>query len=440
MDNRWTGTIAAGAAALALVATTAPTTASAEPGPTRLVSTSEQGAPGDAASHSPALSADGSVVAFESHASTLVPGDTNDTRDVFVRDLTTDGVERVSVDEAGNQLPGNSFLSSMSADGSLVMFEHLHLIQTGNRSRLERRTYVRDRRQTTSRLLEVKRPDGSPVVFSADQISGNGRFVTLITSEPLVRGDRNDRIDVYRYELATGRARLVSKGRPNTGFRECRFASISHSGRFVAFEFPARLAKRDRLNARDIYVRDMKKRWPTLVTVSSTGVQANRGSMAPAISAGGRYVVFSSYASNLVPQDTNGDWDVFLHDRRTDTTERVSVDSLGRQANAASGFWSAAAPVSRNGRFVVFGSSATDLDPVTDDAVRSNVFVRDRQEGTTRALSLAPDGSGADDDSAGGLVSADGSATTFWSDATNLVDGDVNATTDVFWRPLGDPS
>jgi hypothetical protein len=86
----------------------------------------------------------------------------------------------------------------------------------------------------------------------------------------------------------------------------------------------------------------------------------------------------------------------------------------------------------------VFGSFATNLDPATLDGVDRHVFVRDRQERTTSALSLAPDGSGATDDSGGARISDDGSATTFWSDASNLVAGDANAMADVFVRRLGD--
>jgi hypothetical protein len=163
--------------------------------------------------------------------------------------------------------------------------------------------------------------------------------------------------------------------------------------------------------------------------------------MAPAISAGGRYVVYSSYATNLVRGDTNDDWDVFWHDRRTGTTERVSVDSRGRQGDRQSqgpGFFSESASVSRDGRYVVFGSLASNLAPETNDVFR-NVYVRDLGDRTTTALSLTPAGTGASGDSGGVRVSGDGSTVTFWSEAPDLVVDDVNATVaDVFVRRLGD--
>jgi Tol biopolymer transport system component len=415
--------------------------AAVEPGPTQIVSVSELGVPGDEESYPYDLSADGRFIAFGSAASTLAPGDTNGTRDVFVRDLSHGTVERVSVGEAGAQLPGNSGGASMSADGRLVVFTHTQLVETPSGSRLEETVYLHDRVQGASRQVVATTPAGAPAPFTVHDLSGNGRFLAVTTAHPLVRGDDNGDSDVYRLELATGRARLVTTGRRDPGHRQCRFASISHSGRFVTFEFPARLVRRDRLNARDIYVRDLDTRRLELVTLSSSGVQANRGSMGPSISAGGRYVVFSSAATNLVRKDTNDDWDVFLHDRKQDTTERVSVNGLGRQGNGQSqgpGFWFEAASVSRDGRYVAFGSFATSLDPSTDNGVRRNVFVRDREERSTRALSVAPDGSGANDDSGGVMVSDDGSAATFWSDATNLTDGDANGFADAFLRRLGD--
>lgn len=165
-------------------------------------------------------------------------------------------------------------------------------------------------------------------------------------------------------------------------------------------------------------------------------MQADRGSSGPAISAGGRFVVYSSLASG---GDTNDGWDVFLHDRRTGSTERVSVNSRGRQGGGQSqgpGFWGESASVSRDGRFVVFSSTASNLSPEIDDAV-VNVYVRDGGDLTTTALSLTPEGRGADGDSGGVRVSADGSTVAFASAASNLVEDDVNGHTDVFARRLG---
>ena len=441
--SRCTRMLAVGAVALATAVTTAPATAAVDAGPTEIVSRSEQGVPGDGASWNPQVSADGRFVAFTSEATTLVPGDTNGQRDVFVSDLTDGSVERVSVDENGQQLRGHSDAGSVSADGRYVLFDTTELVETADGNRLDRWTYVRDRREATTREVEVRGRDGEPVPAHGGTMSGNGRFYVFVTDVGLVGRDDNNRLDLYRLDLFSGALRLVSTGIPSRAYRESRWPSVSHSGRFVAFEFTAPLVKRDRLRARDIYVRDLRQRRPRLVTLSSDGVQADRGSMAPAISAGGRYVVYSSYASNLVRGDTNDDWDVFWHDRRTGATERMTVNSRGRQGDRQSqgpGFWSESASVSRDGRFVVFGSLAGNLAPETNDAFR-NVYVRDRSDGTTTALSLTPAGTGGSGDSGGVRISGDGSTVTFWSEAPDLVVDDLNAAvTDVFVRALGGSS
>ena len=111
------------------------------------------------------------------------------------------------------------------------------------------------------------------------------------------------------------------------------------------------------------------------VSVASDGSQANERSYWPAITTDGRYVAFTSRASNLVPEDTNNADDVFVHDRQTGITHRVSVDSSGNQGNSSSGLWGPA--ISGDGRYVAFGSSATNL--VSDDTNGyEDVFVHDR--------------------------------------------------------------
>src|SRR5262249_18468776 len=142
------------------------------------------------------------------------------------------------------------------------------------------------------------------------------------------------------------------------------------------------------------------------------------------IAANGGCVAFSSTASNLVPGDTNQTSDVFVSDRLTGTIERVSVASDGTGANEWSGDFGLC--VSADGRYVAFASLASNLVP-GDTNGYWDVFVRDRQTGTTERVSVASDGTGADSDSYGGLaISADGRFVAFSSRATNLVPGDTN--------------
>jgi Tol biopolymer transport system component len=214
--------------------------------------------------------------------------------------------------------------------------------------------------------------------------------------------------------------------------------SISHSGRYVAFQSAARLVRRDHNRTRDIYVRDLRERHPRLVSKSSGGDRADKGSMGASISATGRYVVFSSLASTLVRHDSNREWDVFVRDRRRGTTTRVSVPAGGGQSNGQSqayAVWGERAGVSRDGRYVVFTSVASNL--VTgDDNEALDVFLRDRSRHTTQLVSTTPAGAPGDGDSSAVDVSANGSTIVFGSDATDLVAGDRDGTTDVFTRPI----
>src|SRR2546428_413238 len=161
------------------------------------------------------------------------------------------------------------------------------------------------------------------------------------------------------------------------------------------------------------------------VSVASDGTQANAGNADSAISADGRFVAFTSSATNLVPGDSNAVADVFVHDRMTATTERVSVASDGTQANGASD----RAAISGDGRFVAFRSSASNLVP-GDTNGALDVFVHDRETGETTIASIASDGTQGNGSSSRPSLSADGRFVAFTSSASNLVPGDTNSTDD----------
>src|SRR5207253_921856 len=141
----------------------------------------------------------------------------------------------------------------------------------------------------------------------------------------------------------------------------------------------------------------------------------------PLISANGRFVAFNSRSTNLVPGDTNGTSDVFVHDRQTGTTERVSVDNTGNQGNGGSGV----VAISADGRFVAFVSSATNLVPGDTNGV-ADVFVHDRQTRTTERVSIDSAATQGTCDITCPAISADGRFVAFVSTATNLVPGDTN--------------
>src|SRR6476469_5330391 len=258
------------------------------------VSVDSAGNPGNSYSLFPSISADGQFVAFGSISTNLVPGDTNNSEDIFVRDLLTNTTTRVSVDSAGN--PGN------------------------NKS-------------------------GSP------SISADGRFVAFFSnSTNLVPGDTNNNYDIFVRDLLTNTTTRVSvDSAGNPGNRDSYNPSISADGRFVAFlSNSTNLVPGDTNNNDDIFVRDLSTNTTTRVSVDSAGKQVNRYSSPPSISADGRFVSFLSNATNLVPGDTNNQTDIFVRDLLTNTTTRAFVDSAGNQGNNFSNYPS----ISANGQKV----------------------------------------------------------------------------------------
>jgi len=274
----------------------------------------------------PTLSADGRFVAFGSDATNLVPGDTNGVSDAFVYDRLSGTTERVSVSSTGAQADDDSFAG-----------------------------------------------------FFAPAVSADGRFVAFSSDATnLVPGDTNDQTDVFV------RDRCLTNG-------------VSVAGC---------TAKTQR------------------VSVSSSGAQGSGRSLSPTLSADGRFVAFASEADDLVVGDTNEAFDVFVNDRMTGMTERVSVDSTGAQANAAS-LEHFCPALSADGRFVAFESDATNLVPVDTNGV-TDVFVHDRLTATTDRVSVDSAGAQANDGSNFPAISADGSVVAFVSTATNLVPDDTN--------------
>ena len=224
----------------------------------------------------------------------------------------------------------------------------------------------------------------------------------------------------------TLRSSIHSNGTQANG--PSNFSAVSQDGRFVAFDSTANnLIGLDTNAASDIFVRDHKTDKSRRVSVRSNGVQANGTSFFPDISDSGRFVTFSSNASNLVPGDTNATSDIFVHDRKTGKTTRVSTLSNGNQANGSSSIPS----ISGNGRFVSFESSATNLVPGDGNGV-IDIFVKDRKTKKTRRVSLKSNGAQSNGFSLYSDISGNGRYVTFTSAATNLVNGDTNATLDVF--------
>ena len=378
---------------------------------------------------------------YTSTASNLVDGDTNWASDVFVHDRETEVTTRASVDDAGNQGNSLSQFPRISAGGRIVAFESLasNLVDGDTNGALD--VFVHDRK--SGRTTRVSLGSGGNQGNSASGVpclSSDGRVVAFESlSSNLVDGDTNESTDVFVRDRQTGettRVSVDSRGHQANG--SSAGSSLDGSGRFVAFESLATdLAPGDTNRVSDVFVHDRQTGETTRVSVDSRGRQANGGSSAPSLSADGRFVGFGSYGSNLVDGDTNQEIDVFVHDRQTGETTRVSVDSRGRQANGGSGI----AALSADGRWVAFHSFASNLvDGDTNGTL--DIFVHDRMTGTTTRTSLTENGRESNGPSRDPTISADARFVAFESYASNLVSRDDNGVVDVFVRDRGgaDPS
>ncbi|MEG3929858.1 calcium-binding protein [Microcoleus sp. T3_B1] len=402
------------------------------------VSVDSAGNQGNRDSYQPSISADGRFVFFTSDASNIVPGDTNNTFDIFVRDTLTNTTTRVSVDSAGNQADSNSGRPSISADGRFVAFlsNASNIVPGDTNSSYD--VFVRDRLTNTTTRVSVDSA-GNQANMGSDgaSISADGRFVAFLSNASnLVPGDTNNRNDIFVRDTLTNtttRVSVDSAGNQQNGSSLFNAPSISADGRFVAFDSNAsNLVPGDTNIRRDIFVRDTLTNTTTRVSFDSAGNQGNTDSYSPSISADGRFVAFTYGASIPVPGDTNSSGDIFVRDTLTNTTTRVSVDSAGNQAN----FRSYNASISADGRFVAFSSDASNLVPgdtnPETDMVGRDIFVRDTLTNTTTRVSVDSAGNPGNSSSDSPAISADGRFVAFDSKSSNLVLGDTNNTDDIF--------
>jgi Tol biopolymer transport system component len=397
---------------------------------TTRVSVATSGGDADAQCIAPALSANGRFVAFQSEASNLVAADGNGHYDVFIHDRRTGAIARVSQGEAGAEANADSIDASLSADGRFVAYvsDATNLVAGDGNESFD--VFVHDRKRGETRRVSVDSTgqEGHDVSLQP-ALSASGRVVAFLSFTELVPGDTNRVGDIYVHETTTGRTARVSIDSQGDEANDHSTAPVvSRSGRFVAFESVASdLTIGDTNDAMDIFVHDRRTGETRRVSVDSGGGEVARDSRSPSISANGRFVAFQSDAVDLVANDTNGLPDVFVHDRKTGATTRVSVDSAGGEADGVSGV----PVVSASGRYVALYSAATNLVPDDDNGV-PDVFVHDRATGLTRRVSVRAGGAGGDGGSILPIVSADGRIVAFESTATDLVPGDGNAAADIF--------
>jgi len=366
------------------------------------------------------ISADGRFVVFVSWASNLVPDDTNGAADIFVRDRQTGTLERVNVTSSGAQSNHTSWRPVISADGRHVVYQTNSTNVAPNNPDASFILVLRDRTFGTTQLVTVDRT-GTHARPGADaSISADGRYVAFASAaSDLVDGDTNGVQDIFVRDMHEQRTERVSLSSQGTQANCHQWStSISASGRYVAFNSCAdSLVAGDANGAYDVFVHDRDGRMTARVSLAMAGGQDAGAVIDSTISGDGRYVAFATIAA-LVPDDTNGASDVFVHDRSTGQTERVSLDGDAGQANGDS----AGASLSADGRYVAFWSNADGLTP---EPFGPGIFVRDRWNGTLERASVDSHGGPARYVGTEPSLSADGRFVAFDTD-TPLVPADVN--------------
>ncbi len=428
----------------------------------------------DSDSGSPAMSADGRFVAFTSNADNLVPGDTNGVADAFLRDTCigaptgcTPSVVRVSIATDGSQAnqPGSNV--AISGNGRYVAFSSRATnlvpgVTSGNLNVFLRDTCFGAAACTPTTILVSPNVNDS----FGPALTSDGRYVTFTNGITGVCDyyscSPNDYLAAIHDTCAgvasgctasTTTVSLANDGSKPNDTSADPAAQISADGRFVVFRssgsnlVPA-------AGEGGIFLRDTCngasgcKPSTIRVAVGNTGEIPVGNLFEFAMSGNGRFVAFTSNATNVVPGDTNGFFDVFVEDTCigapagcTLSTTRASLANDGSQANADSHVSS----LSADGRVVAFTSEATNL-VANDTSPFPKVFVRDTCSGVvsgctagTIRLSVALDGTAANNQSFVAAVSANGAYVAFSSLASNLGPGDTNQAFDIFVARTGLP-
>ncbi len=445
------------------------------------------GTTSDAAS--PAVSADAAVVAFQSLADDLVPGDGNRAYDVFVREFPAANVELVSrrsPDRPSLTTAGRCSVAqnAISADGRCVVFSSSAGNLAGDVAPGFQNLFVRDLWIGSNQLVTAT---GAGTACSnglhfTPAISGDGRWVVFqSTATNLVANDNNKAADVFLRDLCYGTNDLVSEAwLPGADANKYSVnPAISSNGQYVVFQsLASNLTGNDPNSSVDVFVRDTSLRTNYAVSVSLSGscvgAQADAGVVnatpfPPLITPDGAWVLFWSKVNVTTNGNLSGSPGLFARNLRERRSVAVGIATnnvllTGNQSAslspggrfAAFATWNnfigvfdfasqtavaAASPgrnpsLSADGRWLAFESPATNWGATSGNVV-SDVFVMDRQQGTVQLVSVNASGTqGGNGQSAGALLSTDGRFVVFKSQASDLVDNDTNGVTDIFVRDL----
>jgi Tol biopolymer transport system component len=428
-------------------------------GKTTLVSANSSGAAANGASgvngsgnnDTPAISKDGRYVAFTSGATDFTGGQYNPLA-IFVRDLTTNTTTEVSVSTTGGQPNNYSEHAFMTPDGNYVGFESYagNLVNMSSAPAYEN-IFVRNRSAATTALVTVSTTgsDGANGYSYYPTITADGSHVAFGSSAQNLIPQNGDNLgDTYVRDLVGQTTTLVSTHDPSlpslTGNGDSGLQSVtsqlpqtSSDGRYVTFtSYASNLVPGDNNGASDIFVGDRQGGKVTLVSVNQAGTgSGNAGSQRPVMSADGRCVAFNSFASDLTgtPDNTNGGANVYERNLQTGMTTLVSINQSGTATAAGP---SSEPVMSPDGRYIAFESDAADLTSNPDPHWTWNVFLRDVTSGTTTLVSVNTSGAAGNSWSGNYHITPDGRYVVFQSTATDLASDATSGVMNVFVRDL----
>jgi len=405
----------------------------------RASSDSGQNAANDDSLTRPHVSATGRYVVFSSDASNLVPGDTNGWHDVFVKDFGTGLTDRLSLGPNGAQGNDRSSEPRITSDGRWVVYSsRATTLSPFDQNHLSD-VYVADRIAQTTTLVSTNHLGvvGADGASFRPSISDDGRYVAFASQATnlIPGGDANGFTDVYVKDTLTGATRLCSRnaqGQPANG--HSRNPRISRSGQFVVFDSEADdLVANDGNGRRDVFVFDLTTDAVWRSSLGPNGAEPDGDCTALDIDAFGQHVLFESFASNLVAGQSG--LDVYVSDAIGSFVECVNVDSGGTIGNGAS----LSGALSGDGRFVAFTTRASDLFAGDGNGSLEDVAVRDRVALTTERASIALDGGSPNGACRWPSISDDGRFVAYVSAAPNLLFGKTDLVDDVIRADVNPP-
>jgi Tol biopolymer transport system component len=406
---------------------------------TVLVDKNAAGKLGDFGSGTRGLSANGRYVLFSTNAKNFARKDASGDEDAYVLDRWTGVQHRASQNSAGIKAKLSCFDARMSPDAHYVVY------WTGSNNLDPRDTnsavdvFVHDRINGTTELASVNSLGVVGNAASAlPSVSGDGRWVCFASdSTNFEPGDSGLWTDIFVHDQISGITERIDRT-PSGGWPSGHAlgSAVSSDARFIAYTSKAPdIVPNDTNGAEDLFLYDRSTQVTERISVANDGTEANgETNYLFTMSSDARYFAFASTASNLTVGDTNGDFDVFVRDRYLQTTECVSVALDGLPSNGLSG-----APfVSDDGRFIAFGSHGSNVI-IGDDNQTADAFLRDRTAGQTVLITATPWGSVGHLGAFPSAISSDGRWVGFFGESRDYVAGDYNGKSDAFVRDWNPP-